>query len=49
MDGNQIYVHFWNSEEYFIKTEEEMAAEQEQEFEMEGMKGIQGMSGMSVM
>lgn len=49
MDGNQIYVHFWNSEEYFIKTEEEMAAEQEQEFEMEGMKGIQGMSGMSGM
>ena len=49
VDGNQIYVHFWNSEEYFIKTEEEMATEQEQEFEMEGMQGIQGMSGMSGM
>lgn len=49
VDGNQIYVHFWNSEEYFIKTEEEMTAEQEQEFEMEGMKGMQGMSGMSGM
>ena len=49
VDGNQIYVHFWNSEEYFIKTEEEMADEQEQEFEMEGMKGMQGMSGMSGM
>ena len=49
VDGNQIYVHFWNSEEYFIKTEEEMAAEQEREFEMEGMQGMQGMSGMSGM
>ena len=49
VDGNQIYVHFWNSEEYFIKTEEEMMAEQEQEFEMEGMQGMQGMSGMSGM
>ena len=49
VDGNQIYVHFWNSEEYFIKTEEEMMADQEQEFEMEGMQGIQGMSGMSGM
>lgn len=49
VDGNQIYVHFWNSEEYFIKTEEEMMSEQEQEFEMEGMQGMQGMSGMSGM
>lgn len=49
IDGNQIYVHFWNSEEYFIKTEEEMAAEQEQEIEMDGMQGMQGMSDMSGM
>lgn len=49
VEGNEIYVHFWNHDEYFIKTEEEMAAEQEQEFEMEGMQGIQGMSGMSGM
>lgn len=49
IDGNEIYVHFWNQDEYFIKTEEEMTAEQEQEFEMEGMQGIQGMSGMSGM
>ena len=46
VDGNQIYVHFWNSEEYFIKTEEEMAAGHEQEIEMEGMQGMLGMSGM---
>lgn len=47
VDGNEIYVHFWNNEEYFIKTEDEMAAEQE--IEMQGIQGMQGMSGMSGM
>ncbi len=41
--GKAIYVHFWNEDEYFIKTEEELFMEQEQDM---GMQGMQGMSGM---
>lgn len=47
-DG-QIFIHFWDKEQYYIKTEDELIAEQEQNMEMEGMQGIQGMSGMSGM
>lgn len=43
VSGNEIYVHFWDSQEYFIKTEEEMELEFEQE---QGMQGMGGMSGM---
>lgn len=41
-DGKEIYVHFWNSENYYIKTGEEM----EQMREPDLTEGIQGMSGM---
>ena len=40
--GTEIYVHFWNRENYYIKTSEEM--EQMQESDL--AEGIQGMSGM---
>ena len=43
VSGREIYVHYWDSHEYYIKTEEEM----EQDFEQE--KGMQGMGGMSGM
>ena len=43
VSGREIYVHYWDSHEYYIKTEEEM----EQDFEQEqGMQGMGGMSGM---
>lgn len=35
-DG-EIYVHFWNSEDYYIKTEDELSAPEQQ-------SGMQGMS-----
>lgn len=37
VDGGNIYVHFWNSEDYYIKTEDELAGqEQSQEQQMGG-------------
>jgi len=45
VSGGEIYVHFWNSEEYYINTEEEMEQMHEQNMN-EGMQGMQGMSGM---
>ena len=35
--GGEIYVHFWNSEDYYIKTEDELSAPEQQ-------SGMQGMS-----
>ena len=45
VSGGQIYVHFWDSEEYYINTDEEMEQMLEQNMN-EGMQGMQGMSGM---
>lgn len=42
VSGGEIYVHFWDSEEYYIKTEEEMEQTQMQTMN----EGIQGMQGM---
>jgi len=37
VDGGNIYVHFWNSEDYYIKTEDEMnAPEQVQDQQIGG-------------
>ena len=41
-DG-EIYVHFWNSENYYIHTEEE-----QQSYEMNGSEPVQGMQGMKM-
>lgn len=35
--GGEIYIHFWNSEDYYIKTEDELSAPEQQ-------SGMQGMS-----
>ena len=45
VSGGEIYVHFWDSEEYYINTDEEMEQMLEQNLN-EGMQGMQGMSGM---
>ncbi len=42
-DGKALYVHFWNKDDYFIKTEEELFMEPEQNMEMQGIQGIGGM------
>ena len=36
-DGKEIYVHFWNDTEYYIKSEAELNEEQEQCQQMQGM------------
>lgn len=41
VDGTEIYVHFWDSNEYYIKTEEEMDMNVEQDMGMQGMSGMQ--------
>ena len=45
VSGGEIYVHFWDSEEYYINTDEEMEQMLEQNLN-EGIQGMQGMSGM---
>ena len=45
VSGGEIYVHFWDSEEYYINTDEEMEQMLEQNLN-EGIQGLQGMSGM---
>ena len=45
VSGGEIYVHFWDSEEYYINTDEEMEQMLEQNLN-EDMQGLQGMSGM---
>ncbi len=45
VSGGEIYVHFWDSEEYYINTDEEMEQMLEQNLNG-GMQGMQGMSGM---
>jgi len=45
VSGGEIYVHFWDSEEYYINTDEEMEQMLEQNLN-EDMQGMQGMSGM---
>ena len=42
VSGGEIYVHFWNSEEYYINTDEEM----EQMLEQNMNEGMQSLSGM---
>lgn len=43
VSGGEIYVHFWNSEEFYIKTEEEMEQTQTMNEGIQGMSGMQGM------
>ena len=42
VSGGEIYVHFWDSEEYYINTDEEM----EQLLEQNLNEGMQGMNGI---
>jgi len=42
-DGNEIYVHFWDHKDYYIKTEEELNMDMEQDMGMQGMGGMSGM------
>lgn len=42
VSGGEIYVHFWDSEEYYINTDEEM----EQMLEQNMNEGMQSLSGM---
>lgn len=43
VSGGEIYVRFWDSEEYYIKTEEEMEQTQTMNEGIQGMSGMQGM------
>ena len=42
VSGGEIYVHFWDTEEYYINTDEEMEQMLEENLN-QGMQGIQGM------